>query len=173
MKTKVIIVSIFITFFSANIFAKKQSAAGFVESFYKFQRARSGDFTTAEMNAYKRWFTDDLNKLFENELKREKEHLKQNPIDKPFFGDGLPFEPLDECYKMGTFYKHLYKLGAPTKVGNKTTIEISFSNPKVCGGDFLDTYKVELVKNKGVWQINDVIYSDGKRLSDDLKRTEY
>ena len=156
-----------------NVFAQKQSAAAFVESFYKFQRTRSGTFNAAEVNAHKRWFSADLNKLLQNELKREREYLKKNPSNKPFFGDGLTFEPLDECYKMGKFYKHLYKIGAPNIAGNKTIVEIKFSNPKVCGGDFVDTYKVELLKNKGVWLINDFIYSDGKSLSDELNRAEY
>ncbi len=173
MKNKFIFLLIILVLFSANTFAQKQNAAAFVESFYKFQRARSGIFNAAEVNAHKRWFSAELNKLLQNELKREKEYLKKNPTNKPAFGDGLTFEPLDECYKMGKFYNHLYKIGAPTVNGNKTIVEIKFSNPKVCGGDFVDTYKVELLKNKGVWLINDFIYSDGKSLSGELKRTEY
>ena len=173
MKNKFIFLLISLVLCSANTFAQKQSAEAFVESFYKFQRSRSGTFNAAEVNAHQRWFSAELNKRLQNELKREKEYLKKNPTDKPFFGDGLTFEPLDECYKMGKFYNHLYKIGAPITTGNKTIVEIKFSNPKVCGGDFIDTYKVELLKSKGVWLINDFIYSDGKTLSGDLNRTEY
>ena len=73
---------------SANIFAQKQSASAALEPFYKFYRARSGIFNAKEV---------DLYKLFQNELKCKKEYLKQNPTDKLFYGDGFPFQPLDEC----------------------------------------------------------------------------
>src|SRR6185369_13097122 len=124
MKSRFVFLSILIILFSANVFAQKQTAVAFVDSFYKFQRTRSGMFNTSEVNLHKRWFSAELNSLLQNELKREKEYLKQNPTDKPHFGDGLTFEPSDECYKMGKYYKHLYKIGATTADGNKTIVEI-------------------------------------------------
>jgi len=173
MKNKIIFLLIVSALFSANVFAQKQNAVAFVDSFYKFQRTRTGVFNAKEIALHKKWFSAELNRLLQYELKREKEYLKKNPTDKPYFGDGLTFEPSDECFKMGKYYRHIKKIGATTRERNKTIVEVKFSNPKVCGGDFIDTYKVELIKNKGVWLINDWIYSDGKRLSDDLKRTEY
>jgi len=159
--------------FAANAPAQKESASVFVASFYKFHRVRLRDFNAGEVNLHKRWFTADLNRLFQNELKREKEYLKQNPTDKPHFGDGFPFAPLEECASNGKSVKNVLKTGATTADGDKTLVEITFSQPKACGGASIETDRVELVKNKGGWLISDWIYADGKRLSEDLKREEY
>ena len=173
MKTKIIFLSIILLLLSANIFAQKQSAAAAVGAFYKFYRARSGIFNAREVNLYKKWFSADLNKLFQNELTREKEYLKQNPTDKPFFGDGFPFQPLDECVKSGKSYKNIYQIGTETVRKSIAIVEVKFYNPKPCGGELVETYKIELVNSKGGWLINDWIYADGKRLTEDLKRAEY
>jgi hypothetical protein len=175
MKTKIFFLSIILVALSANVFAQKQSAAAFVESFYKFHRARSKTFNAIEVYARRRWFTPELNRLFLNELKREKEFSKQNPDDKPHFGDGFPFAPIEECYKNGKYINNVLKLGAVTTRGNKTVIEARFYYPKACSaaGELSRTEKIELVKSKGVWLIGDLIYSDGSRLTEDLKRAEY
>ena len=173
MKTKIFFLSIILAVLSANVFAQKQSATAFVQSFYKFHRARSGVFKASEVNAHRRWLTAELNGLFRNELKREKEYLKANPTNKPHFGDGFPFAPFEECMKGGKSVRNDLKFGAETTDSNKTLVEVAFYQPKACGGDLIHAYKVELVKNKGVWLINDFIYEDGERLSDDLKRAEY
>ena len=152
---------------------RKQSASAVVQSFYKFHRARSGIFNSSEVNLRKKWFSGDLNKLFVNELKREKEFLKANPTDKPHLGDGFPFQPYDECARTGKAIKNPYKIGAAAVNGNKAIVEVKFYNPKACGGELIETYKVELVKSKGIWLINDWLYSDGKTLTEDLKRTDY
>lgn len=173
MKSKIIFLSIILVLFSANVFAQKQNASAVVGAFYKFHLARSGIFKSSEVNLYKKWFSVDLNKLFQNELKREKEYLKQNPTDKPHFGDGFPFQPYEECEKSGKSYKNIYKIGTETIRKSIAVVEVKFYNPKVCGGELIETYKVELTNSKGVWLINDWIYSDGKRLTEDLKREEY
>ncbi len=173
MKTKIIVLSIILLLPLTNVFAQKQSVSAQVDSFYKFYRARSDAFNSGDVNLYKKWFSAGLTKLFQNELKREREFLKKNPTDKPHFGDGFPFIPPDECYKMGKFYKHNYRLGSETIRKGIAVVEVKFYNQKVCGGDFIETYKVELIKSKGGWLINDFIYADGKRLSEDLKRAEY
>src|SRR5688500_2902826 len=97
MKTKIGFLSIILLLLSVNVFAQIQTAAGFVESFYKFHRSRSGIFDEREVNAHRRWLTAKLNNLFQNELRREREYLKQNPTNKPHFGDGFPFLPYEEC----------------------------------------------------------------------------
>ena len=173
MKTKIFFLSIVFLLFSANAFAQKQSAAAFVQAFYKFHRARSGVFKASEVNAHKRWFTAQLNNLFQNELQREREYLKQNPTNKPHFGDGFPFLPFEECSNGGKSVKNDLKLGAVTTNSDKTLVEVMFHQPKACGGELIHAYKVELVKSKSGWLINDWIYDDGERLSDDLKRAEY
>ncbi len=173
MKTKIIFGAVLWLLLSANIFAQKQSASVVVGSFYKFHLARSGVFKSSEVNLYKKWFSADLNKLFQNELKRDKEYLKQNPTDKPYFGDGFPFQPLDECSNSGKSYKNTYKIGTETIRKSIAMVEVKFYNPRQCGSELIETYKVELIQSKGIWLINDWIYADGKRLTEDLKRTEY
>jgi hypothetical protein len=173
MKTKIAFLSIILLVLSANVFAQKQSASAQVAAFYKFHRARSGVFRTSEVAAHKRWFTAELNRLFQNELKREKEFLKQNPTDKPHFGDGFPFLPYEECSSGGKNVKNVLKVGSETIRKSVAVVEVKFSQPKACGGAPIETYKVELLNVKGVWLINDWIFADGKRLSEDLKRTEY
>ena len=175
MKTKIFFLSMMLFLLSAKVFAQKQSAAAFVQSFYQFHRARTGAFNARELELHKKWFSPELNKLFQNELQREKEYLKQNPTDKPHFGDGFPFTPNEECYKNGREIKNVLKLGAPKTSGNKTVIETKFYYPKACeaGGELARAQKIELVKIKGRWLISDLIYSDGSRLTEDLKRAEY
>lgn len=175
MKTKIFFLSIILIGLSANAFAQKQSATAFVESFYKFHRARTRAFTAREVGLHRKWFTAELNRLFQNELKREREYLKKNPTDKPHFGDGFPFTPYEECYKNGKEIKNVLKLGAPESIGNKTLIEAKFYYPKACsgGGELTREHKIELVKSRGVWLISDLIFSDGSRLTEDLKRAEY
>jgi hypothetical protein len=158
---------------STNIFAQKQSAPEFVESFYNFHRARSGIFDASEVDLHKKWFSAELNTLFQNELKREKEFLEKNPTDKPHFGDGFPFKPYEECSINGKSVKNDFKIGETIENANKTLVEVKFYQPKECNGELIETYKVELIKNKKIWLINDWIYSDNKRLSEDLKRAEY
>ena len=69
--------------------------------------------------------------------------------------------------------KNVLKLGTIESSENKTVIEVKFYYPKTCGGELTRAHKIELVKSKGVWFINDLIYSDGSRLTEDLKRAEY
>ncbi|MDQ3062770.1 MAG: hypothetical protein M3R14_07910 [Acidobacteriota bacterium] len=173
MKIRIIFLSIILVLLSMNISAQKQDASAVVQSFYKFHLSGSGIFNAGEIKARKKWFSDNLNKLFQTELQREKEYLKANPTDKPHFGDGFPFQSLDECESAGKLIKNSYMVNAATIHGDKATVEVKFYSPKECGGKLIDTYKVELVKSKGKWLIDDWLYSDAKTLTEDLKRTNY
>jgi len=173
MKTKIFFLSIILLTLSTGVYAQKQDASAVVQSFYKFHLLRSGIFNANEVKARKKWFTDDLNKLFQTELQREKEYLKANPTDKPHFGDGFPFQSLNECESAGKLIKNTYTVGAATVKGERATVEVKFFQPKECGGELIDTYKVELVKIKGKWLIDDWLYSDAKTLTEDLKRANY
>lgn len=173
MKTKLVFLSVILLLFSAGVFAQKQKASEFVESFYKFHRARSGVFNATEVGAHKRWFSTELNALFQNELRREKEFLKQNPTDKPHFGDGFPFVPYEECSSNGKIVKNVIKTALLKDYKGTSTVEVKFYQPKACGGELIETYKVELMMNKKGWLIDDWIFGDGKRLSEELKRAEY
>lgn len=174
MKTKTIFLTVILLLLSIGVFAQKDpEPSSVVRKFYRLHLTRSGIFSASEVSWYKKWFSDDLNKLFDNELKREKEFLKQNPTDKPHFGDGFPFQPLDECAPDGKAVQNTYQVGAAAIEGSKARVEVKFYNPKACGGELIDTYKVELLVDKGFWLINDWLYSDGRKLSEDLKRADY
>lgn len=179
MKTKTFLVLVILLILSGNLFAQKQSATAFVESFYEFHRARTEGFNAEELEARKKWFTAELYELFQNELKREAEYLKENPTDKPFFGDGFPFAPMEECYVEGKEIKNILKVGKTSGKEGKTLVEIKFYYPKACEGNFIHAYKIELVKNERSWLINDLIYLNDQtmreedRLTTDLKREKY
>ncbi len=173
MKTKIIFLSIILLTLLTSIYAQKQDATATVQEFYKFHLSRPGIFKESEVKAYRKYFTDNLNRLFQTELQREKEYLKANPTDKPHFGDGFPFQPFDECESAGKLIKSTYTVGAAAVKGERATVEVKFSPPKECGGDLIGIYKVELVKSKGKWLIDDWLYSDAKTLTEELKRTNY
>ncbi|HEV8159313.1 MAG: hypothetical protein H0X15_03380 [Acidobacteria bacterium] len=173
MKIKIIFFLIISLLLSTGVYAQKQDATVMVQSFYKFHLSRSGIFNANEVKARKKWFTDDLNRLFQTELQREKEYLKANPTDKPHFGDGFMLQSLDECESAGKLIKNSYTVGAAMIRDDNATVEVKFYSPKECGGDLIDTYKVELVKSKGKWLIDDWLYSDAKTLTEDLKRANY
>ena len=173
MRTIVIFFSFVLLLLSTGVFAQNQDASATVQSFYKFHLSRSGIFNANEVKARKKWFTNDLNKLFQTELQREKEYLKVNPTDKPHFGDGFPFQPYEQCDTAGKSSRNTYQVDTATVKGERATVEVKFYQPKECGGDLIDTYKVELVKSKEKWLIDDWLYSGAKTLTEDLKRKNY
>ena len=173
MRTKIFFLSIILILPLANVFAQERSEVAFVESFYKFHRARMRVFNAREVELHKKWFSPELNKLFQNELKREKEFLQKNPTDKPHFGDGFPFAPYEACSSNGKNVKNVTKIAPQKNYKGTATVEVKFYQPKVCGGELIETYIVELMWNANGWLIYDWIYADGERLTDDLKRTEY
>ena len=122
----------------------------------------------------KRWFSPELYKLLLNELKREAAYIKANPTDKPHFGDGLPFQPLDEtCELNGKSYKRQISYGTVTVKGNAGNVDVYFKYPKGCNiPDIL--YAVNMDKEKGRWVIADIRYFPGDTsLVEDLNRKEY
>jgi len=173
MKTKIFFLVSVLVLLSTEVHAQKQDASAAVQSFYKFHLSRSDIFNADEVKARKKWFTDGLNKLFQTELQREKEYLRANPTNKPHFGDGFPFQSRDECESAGKSIKNNYQVGAATVKSGRATVEVKFYQPKECGGELIDIYKVELVKSKGKWLIDDWLYSDAKTLTEDLKRAVY
>lgn len=173
MKTRILLIFGIFALFSVSMAAQSNNPAAVVQAFYKFHRSHSEVFNSKELNIRKKWFSDELNKLFQYELKREDEFSKKYPDEKPFLGDGFPFEPVNDCSEAGQIYKNLYKISPATMVKNKSLVVIKFYAPKGCGGDLLATYKIELVKNRGKWLINDWRYDDERTLAGDLKRKDY
>ena len=155
--------------------AQQSTPKAAVEAFYKFDRVNSQTFNRANLDARKAWFSPELYKLFENELKREAEYLKANPSEKPFFGDGMPFQPLDEACKVGTTE---VRRGLVIKQEFQRTahaaVTATFAYPKTCkdGGEPV-VYTIGLIKSNGRWVIDDVNYGEDTSLKERLGRTEY
>lgn len=160
-----------VVLFSAfGAFAQTPTQA--LDTFYKFHRARDTAFTAAGLKVLSRFFSADLNRLFQYELKREREFLKKNPTDKPYYGDGFPFVPFEECTKNGKLIPNLLTFANEKISGAKATVDARFSSPKHCGGAPLLTFKYTLVKVGGRWLIDDFA-DDEHTLKDDLNRPEY
>lgn len=172
-KSNFILSCILISAFALSVSAQKQNAAETVKSFYTFHNTRSGLFSLHELNLRRKWLTPELYKLFLNELKREDEFTKKNPSEKPHYGDGFPLQPFSECVDGETVINNTFEVKEISSDASKATIEVKFYSPEKCKKELIDTYKVELVKTKNTWLINDWVYSDGAKLTDDLKRKVY
>lgn len=172
-KSKILLILILISSFALSVSAQKSGAAETVKSFYVFHNLRSGLFSLHEVNLRRKWFTAELYKLFVNELKREDEFTKKNPTEKPHYGDGFPLQPFSECVDGEKVIINTFEVKEISSDPSKATVEVKFYSPEKCERKLIDTYKVELVKVKNSWLINDWIYSDNKRLTDDLKRKDY
>jgi hypothetical protein len=145
-----------------------------VAAFYRFDAANSQVFNSANIDARKRWLSAELYKLLINELAREKEFLKANPTDKPHFGDGLPFRPLDEvCELNGKKHRRTISYGQITAKGGLANVDVYFKYPKACNiPDIL--YAVNMSIENSRWVIGDIRYiSDNTSLVEDLNRTAY
>jgi hypothetical protein len=157
-----------------NSFGQTTTPLEAVNSFYKFDRANSQIFNRANIDARRNWFSSELYSLFQKELKREAAYLKKHPTDKPYFGDGLPFQPLDETCKAGrkTVHKAL-STSHGTQSDKKATILASFAFPKPCKDPDNTVYTIVLIRTKAGWVIDDVLYEDNHSLKADLNRKEY
>jgi hypothetical protein len=154
------------------VFAQTETET-FVKKFYQFHNSRNGVLSLHELKLHQRFFTNELNKLFLNELKRQDEFTRKNHNDKPHFGDGLPFKPFEECVVKGKFYPNDYEVSEFSNDANVAIVEVKFYQPKECDSELIDTYKIELLKKGKIWLINDWIYSDDSKLTDDLNRKDY
>ena len=148
-----------------------------VDRFYKLHRSRSGLMSTHELNLRKGWFTAELTRLFQNEIKREEEFVRKNPDEKPYFGDGFPFQPYEECVVNEKLVLNRLELGKVKLNGRTATIDVKFFIPEQCAADvpdpLLDSFQIELTRGTtGKWLINDWMFADG-RLSAILKREKY
>jgi hypothetical protein len=173
-KCRLLFIIFLMLFASTFTFAQTEAdAKSTVEKFYKFYRTRNGVVSTHELNFIKPWFSYDLTKLFQNEIKREAEFTKKYHDQKPHFGDGFPFSPYEECVADNKIILNNIEIGEVEIDANKAIVEVTFVAAVECGGESIDTYKIELTKSKNRWLINDWIYSDETKLTDDLKRKDY
>jgi hypothetical protein len=153
---------------------KTSSPKAVVRAFYKYDAANSQIFNRANIDARKRWLSSELYEKFLKELEREKAYLANSPTDKPHFGDGLPFRPLDEtCSLNGREYRRTIAYGQVTTKGDLANVDVYFKYPKGCNiPDVL--YAVNMSKERGRWVIGDIRYiAENTSLVEDLDRKEY
>lgn len=171
MKNKTILL-LAITLFVCSFSATAQNLPrATIEAFYRYDRSHSQTFNRRNIDARKRWFSAELYNLFLNELKREAAYLKKNPTDKPYFGDGLPFQPLQEKCEAGR------GRGLQTKqdyIEAKRAVELAgFSYPKPCKDPDPVVYTIGMLKVGGRWVIDDINYGEDTTLKQRLRRKEY
>jgi hypothetical protein len=157
----------------APAFGQTTGPKAAVIAFYKFDATHSQDFNRANIDARKRWLAADLYRRLINELAREKDYLKKNPGNKPYF-EGLSFQPLDEtCEVGGRRYRRTISYGTVTIKGEVGNVDVYFKYPKGCNlPDIL--YAVNMSKERGRWVIDDIRYiADNTSLVEDLDRKEY
>jgi hypothetical protein len=132
-------------------------------------------FNRRSIDARKAWVSPELYRLFQNELRRQAAYLKKNPTDKPYFGDGLPFQPLDETCKAGR-REFRRKLVIKQEFQRRThaAATATFAYPRACtdGGDKI-VYTIGLIKVNDRWVIDDLNYGEDTTLKERLKRKEY
>jgi hypothetical protein len=154
--------------------AEAQSPAARVKAFYQFDHSHSQIFNRRNIDARKQWFSKELYGLFLYELKREAAYIKRNPTDKPYFGDGLPFQPIDETCKAGRRNLHRTVVVKPADVmGDRAVVTASFPFPKPCKDTDAPTYAIGLVRHGRTWLIDDINYGEDRTLKQDLTRKEY
>jgi hypothetical protein len=111
-----------------------------------------------------------LYELFRAELRKQKAQLKVSPDEKPYFGDGFPFRPIDEpCETNGRSFRRRYWIESGHRASRgRTEVPVRFFYPKPCTIDPV-IFKAIMVRVGAKWLIDDIIYDDGSRLSESMK----
>ena len=154
--------------------AQTTGPAETLAKFFAFDRKHSTEFSVQSVESRKAWFSNELYSLLKTELKREAEYLKENPGDKPHFGDGLPFRPLDETCDVGQkkLHKRITFKSGPIR-GSRAAITATFAFPRPCETPDKNVYVFSMKRIANRWTIDNVTYDDGSTLVGDLKRKEY
>ena len=174
LKSIFLVLVVSIGFFSITAPAQNSTPVSAVRSFYKFDRSHSQVFRRSAIDARKKWFSAELYRLFLNELRREKVYLRTHPTDKPYFGDGLPFQPIDETCKTGGKDLHRSVVVKPAfQKGRRAAVTAAFVFPKSCSDKNVVTYTIGLIKRGKACVIDDVNYGEDRTLKQDLKRKDY
>src|SRR5262245_55561808 len=161
-----IIISLILIITVSSAFVSAQSGPlAAVKAFYAYDQSHSQTFNRRNIDARKRWFSPDLYRLLQYELKREAEYLKKNPTDKPYFGDGLPFQPLQEnCIAGSRGVDRKMSLKHDFQTGNRSVVLATFAYPKPCANPDPVVYTIGLVRGKAGWQVDDINYGEDTTL---------
>ena len=146
-----------------------------VRAFYAYSNARSSTFNRRHVELRKKWYSPALYAAFLKQLAEDDAYLKTRPADKPFFGDGLDFRPLDEPCEVGDrSYKRVQSVYRSQMTQSRAEVEVKFAYPSACTQNYQPIiYKVNLQKIGGRWLINDWTYDDGRTLIGDMKSHRY
>src|SRR6059058_2327788 len=155
-KIDLLLASVIILAAAMTLNAQAGTPKAALEAFYKYDRSHSQVFDRASINARKQWFTAELYSLLINELKREAEYLKKNPGDKPYFGDGLPFQPLKERCEAGKGRVLIIK--QDYLKGDRAVELAGFTYPKPCKDPDPIVYTIGMFRVGGKWVIDDINY---------------
>lgn len=173
MKIRIVSITFLILIFAVAAFAQTNGPAETVKAFYKYSNARSSTFNKRHIESRKQWYTPALYKAFLVQLREDRAFLKKNPTDKPFFGDGLDFRPLDEpCEANGRSYRRSQTVSRASTGKTRSYVDVKFAYPKACTEEPI-YYRVNLWKVNGKWLISDWTYSDGKTLTREMKGNRY
>lgn len=174
MRLKTAIISALILIFGSTAFAQAApDPEETVRAFYKYSNARSSTFNRRHIESRKQWYTPALYNAFWTQLRKDQAYLKKNPTDKPFFGDGLDFMPLDEpCDANGKSYRRSWSISRRDIRKTRAYIDVKFAYPKACNLES-EYYRVNLQKIGGKWLISDWTYSDGSTLTGDMRKHNY
>ena len=171
MKSKTIFFLALTLFVCSLSVAAQNSPRATVGAFYRYDRSHSQTFNRRNIDARKRWFSTELYNLFLNELKREAAYLRKNPTDKPYFGDGLPFQPLQEKCEKGLNRGLVVKQEFVR--GGRAAATATFAYPTRCGDPMPVVYTIGLTKTKSGWVIDDINYGEDTTLKQRLRGKEY
>jgi hypothetical protein len=155
------------------VFSQTLGPAETVSAFYKYSDARSSTFDRRHIESRKQWYTPQLYQAFRIQLRKDQAHLKKHPTDKPFFGDGLDFQPLNEaCDVNGKRVNRRRSVGRTNIRQNRADVNVRFAYPKGCAIEPI-IWRFRLWKVGGKWLIGDQIYEDGSTLTKDINENKY
>lgn len=169
MKIRIGVIASFVLLCGATTLSQSLGPAATVQAFYKFSNARSAVFNRKHIESRKRWFSPELYRLFLEELRKEEAFLRQHPDEKPFFGDGLTFRPLDEpCQADGKSHQRVQSISRTESGKNRAYVDVKFAYPQACTEKPI-TYRINLKKVGGRWLIDDLTYSNGMTLAREMR----
>lgn len=172
--SKITLCFVFILIIGGHCIAQNRTPVAAAKAFYAYDRAHNSAFTKAAVDARKQWFSAALYKLFLYEIKRQNDFLRENPGEKPYFGDGMPFQPYDELCTVGKTNLHKKLTIKPDSQDTATaSVFAVFEFPPPCKTPDTTTYTIKLVRSATGWVIDDVVYEEGQSLVKDLNRTDY
>jgi hypothetical protein len=169
-KLSVISIACFL-FLCTSLAAAQKTPKAALEAFYKYDRSHSQTFNRNNIIARRQWFSAELHKLLLNELQRDANYLKKNPTDKPYFGDGLPFQPLQENCEQGL--KRGLVIKQESHQGDRAVLTATFAYPKPCKNPDPAVYTIGMIRGYKSWVIDDINYGEDTTLKQRLRRKEY